>query len=147
MIVSAVELKPELITTENNDYYGFMNEFKGFQCQAKGTNLKYSWRHNDIIINDNYILKFPKTNASTLKPLADNIGTNYEGHYQCFVTNSIGTIFGRKTYVQFTSMQYSSQLYSQSELEITAGSQQFTFPTKIHFYQILNRLEFLSGLF
>ena len=102
-----MELKPEIITTENDDYHGFMSEFKGFQCQANGTNLKYSWKHNDIIINDSYILKFQETNASTLKPLADNIGTNYEGFYQCFVTNSIGTIFGRTTYVQFTSKQYS----------------------------------------
>ena len=106
--MSAVELKPEIITTENNDYNGFMSKFRGFQCQAKGTNLKYSWKHNDIVINPNYILKFPKTNASTLQPLAENIDKSYEGTYQCFVSNSIGTIFGRKAYVTFTSKLFTS---------------------------------------
>ena len=108
MIVSTVELKPELITTDNNDYNGYMNEFKGFECHAKGTNLKYSWKHNDIVINPNYILKFPISNTSILRPLADNIDKSYEGTYQCFVSNSIGTIFGRKAYVKFTSKLFTS---------------------------------------
>ena len=80
-----------------------MDEFRGFKCQAKGTNLKYSWKHNDITIDNKYILKFPKTNASTLQPLQENIDITYQGFYQCFVENSIGIIFGRKALVEFTS--------------------------------------------
>lgn len=102
MVTAAEELKPEMITTENNDYFGYMDEFEGFQCQAKGTNLKYSWKHNDITIDASYISKFPDTNSSTLRPLPNNVDESYNGFYQCFVTNSIGTIFGRRTLVEFT---------------------------------------------
>ena len=100
--MAAEELKPQVITTENNDYFGYMKDFHGFHCQAKGTNLKYSWRHNDFVINDGYIIKYPEHNASTLQPIVGNIDISYQGYYQCFVTNSIGTIFGRKASVKFT---------------------------------------------
>ena len=103
MVTALEDTKPEIITTENNDYFGYMKDFTGFQCQAKGTNLKYSWTHNDIIIDPDYILKFSKTNASTLQPLPSDIDKRYEGFYQCFVENSIGKIFGRRALVQFTS--------------------------------------------
>ena len=110
-VVKAVpEVKPDLITTEINDYYGYMKDFDGFSCQATGTNLKYSWRHNDILIDENYISKYPKWNASTLRPLGHNIDRSYEGFYQCFVQNSIGTIFGRKANVKFTSKYLIYQL-------------------------------------
>jgi hypothetical protein len=92
-----------------------MKDFKGFVCQATGTNLKYSWRHNDIIIDGDYFLKFQKLNASTLQPVLNDIDRSYEGFYQCFVENSIGTIFGRKAAVIFTSkylMYRSNEDYS-----------------------------------
>ena len=108
VVMAAEELKPQLITTENNDYFGYIKDFNGFQCQAKGTNLKYSWRHNDFVINDGYIIKYPEHNASTLQPIVRNIDISYQGDYQCFVTNSIGTIFGRKASVKFTGKQGSN---------------------------------------
>ena len=44
---------------------------------------------------------------------------DYDGTYQCFAKNSIGTVFGRKATVKFTSKVVFT-FYSQSGLEITS---------------------------
>ena len=113
------EQQPDIITTKNNDYYGFMNQFDGFTCEASGTNLQFFWRHRDQLVDANYPLKFPRLNTSNLQPTKGFLTEAYDGTYQCFARNSIGTVFGRKATVKFTSKVVFS-FYSQSGLEIMA---------------------------
>ena len=79
-----------------------MDLFQGFTCEATGSNLKYFWKHKDQLLTKDSPLKFPKLNASTLEPIKQNIELDYEGPYQCFAENSIGTVFGRRANVKFT---------------------------------------------
>ena len=113
------EEQPDVITTKNNDYYGFMYQFNGFACEASGTNLQFFWRHNDQLIDAKYPLKFPRLEDSNLQPNKDFLTEDYDGTYQCFAKNSIGTVFGRKATVKFTSKVVFT-FYSQSGLEITS---------------------------
>ena len=115
------EEQPDIITTKNNDYYGFMDQFYryGFTCEATGTNLQFFWRHRDILVDEKYPLKFPRLNTSNLQPTKGFLTKAYDGTYQCFAKNSIGTVFGRKATVKFTSKVVFT-FYSLSGLEITA---------------------------
>ena len=96
-----------------------MYQFNGFACEASGTNLQFFWRHNDQLIDAKYPLKFPRFEDSNLQPNKDFLTEDYDGTYQCFAKNSIGTVFGRKATVKFTSKVVFT-FYSQSGLEITA---------------------------
>lgn len=113
------EEQPDIITTKNNDYYGFMPQFDGFSCEASGSNLQFFWRHRDILVDEKYPLKFPRLNTSNLQPTKGFLTKAYDGTYQCFAKNSIGTVFGRKATVKFTSKVVFT-FYSQSGLEITS---------------------------
>ena len=96
-----------------------MDQFNGFACEASGTNLQFFWRHRDILVDAKYPLKFPRLNTSNLQPTKDFLTEAYDGTYQCFAKNSIGTVFGRKATVKFTSKVVFT-FYSQSGLEITS---------------------------
>ena len=113
------EEQPDVITTKNNDYYGFMYQFNGFACEASGTNLQFFWRHNDQLVDAKYPLQFLGFEDSNLQPNKMFLTEDYDGTYQCFAKNSIGTVFGRKATVKFTSKVVFT-FYSQSGLEITS---------------------------
>ena len=93
---------PFINTERNNDYFGYMDTFIGFTCEATGTDLTYFWKHKDQLITKDTPLKFPKLNSSTLAPIKENIELAYEGPYQCFAKNKLGTVFGRRASVKFT---------------------------------------------
>lgn len=74
-------------------------------CRAKGSNLKWVWKHNNVEINEN-VFRFDRNwelqSDGTLRAKGLNISDR--GIYQCFVEDTVTKVstFSRKLKVEVT---------------------------------------------